>query len=594
MPTPTAEELASFHPTIETPVWERYPESTTANAQEVYPGVGEPLSYDISFVAIEHGFRGLVERLGLTRTLGLDSWPHFAGFSSFYGRAHINISMQRELVKWTPGGDPDAIDEQLFGLQRPADMPRWRPTAHQRLVRLRTLAKLLALLRAAPRELAANEAAVEGSYQRIQDADLPALSDAALMRQLDDAFRRDLVTCELHITHTTLAGSSFERLRVFLVEHGFDDGATLLADLCTGLDDVESAKPGRAIARLAGRVRAEPAVRALVMTGEAAAVPTALRASHDSAVRAFLAEFDAFLRRYGYRGVREVGLDTLVWALRPEAVVNLLRAAIDQPDGQAEQTLAEQRARRAAATAQVTARLNPVERARFRMALNATQAGVRGRELSKSQWARITHVLRLLVREIGRRLAARGLLATPDEVFLLRLDDVREAMAGRPAADLAERVARQREELALCRLIETDERFSGYPVARLRADAPPPTEAVNVLRGLAVSPGRVTAPARVVRELRDEIELQPGEVLVCPFTDAAWTPLFFQAAAVVMDLGGPLSHGATVAREYGLPAVVNVKTGTSVIRDGQLITVDGALGEVWLNPSDEGRVMRDE
>ena len=72
-------------------------------------------------------------------------------------------------------------------------------------------------------------------------------------------------------------------------------------------------------------------------------------------------------------------------------------------------------------------------------------------------------------------------------------------------------------------------------------------------------------------------------MLVCPFTDAAWTPLFFNAAAVVMDLGGPLSHGATVAREYGLPAVVNVKTGTRQIRDGQQITVDGARGEVLLH-----------
>ena len=74
--------------------------------------------------------------------------------------------------------------------------------------------------------------------------------------------------------------------------------------------------------------------------------------------------------------------------------------------------------------------------------------------------------------------------------------------------------------------------------------------------------------------------VEPGEVLVCPFTDAAWTPLFFDAAAVVMDLGGPLSHGATVAREYGLPAVANVKIGTRLIQDGAEITVDGAAGEV--------------
>ena len=89
--------------------------------------------------------------------------------------------------------------------------------------------------------------------------------------------------------------------------------------------------------------------------------------------------------------------------------------------------------------------------------------------------------------------------------------------------------------------------------------------------------------ARVITQLDEDAAVEPGEILVAPFTDAAWTPLFFTAAAVVVDLGGPLSHGSTVAREYGLPAVVNVKTGTRQIRTGQEITVDGTRGEVLLH-----------
>ena len=315
----------------------------------------------------------------------------------------------------------------------------------------------------------------------------------------------------------------------------------------------------------------------------------ALRASDGPEIRTFRREFDNFLRAYGYRGVRELGMTTHVWSMRPESVVGILQSYIGQDaNADPEASLRGQVRRREQATAAVEARLGARARRTFRGLLKAAHAGIEGRELAKSQWARSTHAIRLLVREIGRRLRECGVLASEVDVFFLRLTELHEAMAGRPHPEIPTRIARHRQEYERCLQIETDERFTGRPVPRLRR---PPTEpdgagagdSEAVLRGIPVSPGRVTAAARVVRELTDDIELQPGEVLVCPFTDAAWTPLFFNAAAVVMDLGGPLSHGATVAREYGLPAVVNVKTGTRQIRDGQQITVDGGKGEVLLH-----------
>jgi pyruvate,water dikinase len=87
----------------------------------------------------------------------------------------------------------------------------------------------------------------------------------------------------------------------------------------------------------------------------------------------------------------------------------------------------------------------------------------------------------------------------------------------------------------------------------------------------------------VILDPRIDATIEPGEILVAPVTDAGWTPLFVAAAAVVVDVGGTLSHGSTVAREYGLPAVVNVKHGTRMIRTGQMITVDGTAGIVILD-----------
>ena len=99
-----------------------------------------------------------------------------------------------------------------------------------------------------------------------------------------------------------------------------------------------------------------------------------------------------------------------------------------------------------------------------------------------------------------------------------------------------------------------------------------------------MSAGKASGPARVIMSAESalEVELHPGEVLIAPFTDAPWTPLFVPAAAVVVETGGVLSHAATVAREYGIPAVVAVKGATRLIRDGQTITVDGMAGTVTL------------
>jgi pyruvate,water dikinase len=101
-----------------------------------------------------------------------------------------------------------------------------------------------------------------------------------------------------------------------------------------------------------------------------------------------------------------------------------------------------------------------------------------------------------------------------------------------------------------------------------------------VLHGIAASGGVATGRARVTRTLEEGAALQPGEVLIAPFTDPGWTPLFAVAAAVVTDLGGVLSHGAIVAREYGIPAVVNTRHATARIRTGQIVTVDGNTGTV--------------
>ena len=235
--------------------------------------------------------------------------------------------------------------------------------------------------------------------------------------------------------------------------------------------------------------------------------------------------------------------------------------------------------------------LNPFQRAVFKRQLQLAQTYIALREQTKAQFVRALGPARLICQELGRRFVARGLVEQPEEIFLFLYDELRAACRGELSADETRAlVARRRQQVAWCEAIELPEWFEGDPRARWAepepsapATAPAADAAEEILRGIPVSPGRVRGRARVITELDDEATVEPGEILVAPFTDAAWTPLFFTAAGVVVDLGGPLSHGSTVAREYGLPAVVNVKTGTRRIRTGQEITVDGAAGEVTLH-----------
>jgi pyruvate,water dikinase len=141
-------------------------------------------------------------------------------------------------------------------------------------------------------------------------------------------------------------------------------------------------------------------------------------------------------------------------------------------------------------------------------------------------------------------------------------------------------ILRRREEHERNQTVRLPETFTGRPIPILHEEKVTPT---HVLKGLPVSPGRVTGPARVILDPREDAHLEEGEILVAPVTDTGWTPLFILAKGLVVDIGGLLSHGSIVAREYGIPGVLNVMVGTKLIKTGQIITVDGAKGEVYLH-----------
>jgi pyruvate,water dikinase len=179
--------------------------------------------------------------------------------------------------------------------------------------------------------------------------------------------------------------------------------------------------------------------------------------------------------------------------------------------------------------------------------------------------------------EYERRLLAAGIIAQPDDLHFLTRHELEDIFHGRAEPDYRERIVRRRREMERNRHVELPERFFGRPVP-IEPDIA--AHAGDVLTGTPVSPGQVTGRARVILDPARDGGILPGEILIAPVTDAGWTPLFAMAAGLVVDMGSALSHGSTVAREYGLPAVVNVRRATRQIRTGDLVAVNGSKGTV--------------
>jgi pyruvate,water dikinase len=212
------------------------------------------------------------------------------------------------------------------------------------------------------------------------------------------------------------------------------------------------------------------------------------------------------------------------------------------------------------------------------LALRRARQLVGFRESPKNLLITVLAAMREQLSTIGEELARHGQIETADDIFFLDLSEVRRGLAGDGLADLvAER--RQAYEIELRRRHIPRLLLSDGTELEAVAGATPGDH--GAMSGSPASPGTVTGPARVVLDPVGA-HLEPGEILVAPSTDPGWTPLFLTAGGLVMEMGGSNSHGAVVAREYGIPAVVGVPEATNLIETGQLVTVDGAAGVVSL------------
>ncbi|HEU5376860.1 MAG TPA: PEP/pyruvate-binding domain-containing protein [Ktedonobacteraceae bacterium] len=296
-----------------------------------------------------------------------------------------------------------------------------------------------------------------------------------------------------------------------------------------------------------------------------------------------------FLHVYGHRGVAEIDLGLPRWSEDPTHILGVLANYLQLKNPE---LAPDVQFRRGAQEAEIMLR-ELVQRAKKRGWLRSKVVGFcfkRGRalfglrEMGKYYLVILLAGVRQLLLPVGEELARTGCLDVVDDIFFLNTSEARQALAG---ADLRPLVRERRASY--------EHEIGRRHVPRvLLSDGTEPDvephileeEAEGKLKGIPASAGVVTAKARVILNPVGA-QLEPGEILIAPSTDPGWTPLFLTASGMVMEMGGPMSHGAVVARECGIPAVVGVPGATKHITTGQRITVDGSTGTVLIEQDAE-------
>ncbi|WP_242346225.1 PEP/pyruvate-binding domain-containing protein [Anaeromyxobacter terrae] len=391
--------------------------------------------------------------------------------------------------------------------------------------------------------------------------DLTALGDAALLQRAEQI----LAVWEDPLNRRFHAASSIEalwwlRLVVALVV-GRRRRGQIMAHLLSGLE-TPTEEVNEALWQLSRLARSEPALRAAVRDVQPEAVPAT------PAGLAFREALRAFLEGHGHREGSCYYLSTPTWRHDPLQVWRLLASLVEVDTSPADPRRARARYEDARALVERRLRFVPGMRRLFEWLVDRFRAAHAFRERSHYDITRPLSALQDVAAEWGRRLTERGLLGSVDDVYYLTHEEVRSWLldSSSAPAGVRELVSRRR---------------ATYPIANARWQVELCAKARRgALRGIAASPGVARGRARLIRGEHEFDRLRPGEVLVCPYSNPAWTPLFVSASAVIAETGGVASHAAIVAREYGIPAVMSVPGVTGVLHDGDEVLVDGDRGTV--------------
>ena len=501
----------------------------------------------------------------------------------FCGRLYINLSQSRRMCAVT--GTTPATMLRSIGHSEAIEVADERPAPAPLRERLKVVPDIVRMvwhqIRVAQR-IREHNARVEDFLSRLDHLDPQTSSDLELWSIVTEWSRNAAVNMQPVFI---LCGVSFYEAAVQKLcdKLGYWYEKLVYPQLAAGERSV-SAQQAYDLTALARTARANPAV--VRYLSDAAIDPVRMHTELSGTV--FLEEFERFIERYGHRGRYETDWSLPRYAEDPTPLLYAIRALLDDAaEAIARQTPERQARDSAEAWAAFERSLTPWQRVtmlpRVRTNIRKIKQYYVWREQVRSDLMRVMAAGRRCHLVLAERFVGRGWIDHRDDYFQLYLPEIAEVIAGqRSAQELRGIVAARKAETAQHRTIQMPLWMRDSDLARLirTAGVSARTDDESQLTGHPVSGGTVEAEVVVVRDSGDFSRMKRGAILVAPATDPSWTPLFTLASGVIVEVGGVLSHASTIAREYGLPAIANVKHATRRLRTGERVRLDAISGVV--------------
>jgi len=560
---------------------------TSANFREVMPGFITPLSFSI-FREHEWGraLEEIFQRLKMTRGETGVEWGRL-----FFGRAYWNVGEVKRLNSILPGFKERAFDESV-GLEPTYEgdglVTPWTPrTILRALPCLFALQKLYKTLwkeaEAYQREFMEEEA----EYSKINPAEL---SDGELAEQVRYAIERHHRTNRIALLISLLntqAHDDFAPLVEGLNERNPDAEPISIARLLTGLTGISTGRPLAELWKIGQEALKHERVARTILESKPSELAERLQSFPEG--REFWGILQGYIEEFHYMAENDEDMSLPRWEEDPTFVFTTLRSFVETKEAPHPQELVAHqegvRLREEQRAAELLSRgwLDRLFRKRqFFSSLETLKRYCWWREETRSMLSLAHYHCHRFLAEQGRRWAKQGFIEEPRDIFLLTLDHVLAALEGNLSSEEARAAISKYKRMRRCYRNFEPPLTIGQGISPRAAEVPFRKAPQRVFKGVPCSAGRAAARAKVVRDLSEAHKLKKGEVLVAPYSNPGWVPLFSLAGGIVMEEGGLISHGAIVAREYGIPTVLQIRDATRVFQDGQVLCVDGDRGIVEL------------
>ncbi|MCR9106433.1 MAG: PEP-utilizing enzyme [Gammaproteobacteria bacterium] len=523
---------------------------TISNVSEMMPGAVSPLTGSFTGWCIDYGLQDMQVKVGARQAIE----PQWQITAWAYGHLFLNLSGNVVMSSAVLGSNAEQTAQTLCGrivpeLKEFPPQPLWKQVINT--------GKLLRYALRAPAVV--EKFGEELAQFRIAEQD----TSLAMWQEIEGHLHFYEHAMAVHIQSSALSGFLSSIVESMVSGGSYDnsneDQAEAVA-LLAGATGVESALMLEQLDALVDEVAAHPEVQQRFIEADPVAAQQWLESCTPIS-----SQYRAFMSAHGHRGYRELCMRDPAWVDDPQPLIQSMRAAVRGRHIGGGQGLHQ--------APQID--WDKLSRG-LRWVLPKAHNAIRRREHTKSQLVEVAHRYKIAFRHLGRLLEQEGALPDADLVNFFSIAELARIVPNPQPADVE--LAQQRR-LAL----DYQQRFE-FPEISVGIPAPLQPEVLSntdgVLVGRPASRGVAQGIARVAHTLEEAAQLQPGEILITPITDIGWTPYFSLIGGLVTDLGSSVSHGAVIAREYGLPCVVNSRSGTKVFATGDHVRVDGDTGRV--------------